>query len=98
MQVENAVEDLLNLSLPTLSILIEAVSPEDVDTRKHYNHFMYQALLNCTKNSLNAVKKRVDPGPVDHFCMWSVRSLRSMYSSQFLRYSYHPPWKMCIGN
>ena len=60
-QVENAVEDLIEIITSyTLDPHIEPVSPEDVDNlRKHYNHFMYQALLNCTKNSLNAVKKRV---------------------------------------
>ena len=27
--------------------------------KKHYNHFMYQALLHCAKNSMNALKKRI---------------------------------------
>ena len=60
-QVENAVEDLIEIiTTYVLDPHIEPVSPEDVDNlRKHYNHFMYQALLNCTKNSLNSVKKRV---------------------------------------
>ena len=60
-QVENAVEDLIEIiTTYALDPHIEPVSPEDVDNlRKHYNHFMYQALLNCTKNSLNSVKKRV---------------------------------------
>ena len=25
----------------------------------HYNHFMYQALLHCAKNSMNSLKKRI---------------------------------------
>jgi dynein heavy chain len=36
------------------------VSDEAIEKlEKHYNHFMYQALLNSTKASLNAIKKRV---------------------------------------
>ena len=60
-QVENAVHDLIGLikSYP-LDPHIGAVRQEDADRLvTHYNHFMYQALLNCTKNSLNAIKKRV---------------------------------------
>lgn len=26
---------------------------------QHYNHFMYQALLHCAKNSMNSLKKRI---------------------------------------
>ena len=60
-QVENAVQDLIGLikSYP-LDPHIAGVKTEDTDRLvSHYNHFMYQALLNCTKNSLNAIKKRV---------------------------------------
>ena len=60
-QVENAVHDLIGLikSYP-LDPHISPVRQEDADRLiTHYNHFMYQALLNCTKNSLNAIKKRV---------------------------------------
>lgn len=60
-EIEHAVEDLISIiTLYQLDPHIDAVSAEDVQKlREHYNHFMYQALLNCTKNSLNAVKKRV---------------------------------------
>jgi hypothetical protein len=27
--------------------------------KRHYNHFMYQALLHCAKNSMNALKNRI---------------------------------------
>tara|TARA_B100000795_G_C22806619_1_gene445355 strand:- start:150 stop:14669 length:14520 start_codon:yes stop_codon:yes gene_type:complete len=60
-QVENAVYDLIGLikSYP-LDPHISPVRQEDADRLiSHYNHFMYQALLNCTKNSLNAIKKRM---------------------------------------
>jgi dynein heavy chain len=61
MQVENAVEDTINIvcNYP-LDSHVAPVSLDAVDSlRKHYNHFMYQALLNCTKSSLNALKKRI---------------------------------------
>ena len=68
-QVENAVHDLIGLikSYP-LDPHIGAVRQEDADRLiGHYNHFMYQALLNCTKNSLNAIKKRVAKGGSNSF-------------------------------
>ncbi|OQS07437.1 dynein heavy chain [Thraustotheca clavata] len=60
-EIENAVEDLLKIiSQYPLDSHIESVSTEEaMKLKKHYNHFMYQALLHCTKNSLNSVKKRV---------------------------------------
>ncbi|OQR97844.1 dynein heavy chain, outer arm [Achlya hypogyna] len=74
-EVENAVDDVLRLitdftvdapdaktkaastaTLPTPVVV-------DLDSqrafRNHYKTLMYRALLNCTKNSLNALKKRV---------------------------------------
>ena len=65
MQIEAAVEDLVQIvrAYP-LDPHVEGISDEDCDNlRKHYNHFMYQALLNCCKNSLNAVKKRMGSRP-----------------------------------
>jgi len=61
MQIETAVEDLVNIVIAyQLDPHVDSVSSEDCDNlRKHYNHFMYQALLNCCKNSLNAIKKRM---------------------------------------
>ena len=61
MQIESAVEDLVNIVMAyQLDPHVDSVSSEDCDNlRKHYNHFMYQALLNCCKNSLNAIKKRM---------------------------------------
>ena len=60
-EIENAVEDLIKtITQYPLDPHIESVNPEEmVKLKKHYNHFMYQALLHCTKNSLNCVKKRV---------------------------------------
>jgi dynein heavy chain len=60
-QIEQAVEDLLNLitSYP-LEKTVEKVSTVEIEkVMNHYNHFMYQALLQCSKNSMNAIKKRV---------------------------------------
>ena len=60
-QVENAVEDMVRIVCAyPLDGHIEPVAEADIENlRKHYNHFMYQALLNCSKNSLNALKKRI---------------------------------------
>ncbi|KAH9103464.1 hypothetical protein AeMF1_002875 [Aphanomyces euteiches] len=60
-EIENAVEDLLKIITQyPLDSHIETVSAEEaMKLKKHYNHFMYQALLHCTKNSLNSIKKRV---------------------------------------
>eukprot|EP01138_Halocafeteria_seosinensis_P007479 gb/GECG01007645.1/.p1 GENE.gb/GECG01007645.1/~~gb/GECG01007645.1/.p1 ORF type:complete len:3314 (+),score=514.53 gb/GECG01007645.1/:1-9942(+) len=60
-EIEHAVEDLTGLicSYP-LDAHIERVKDEDIQKlHDHYNHFMYQALLNCTKTSLNTLKRRV---------------------------------------
>lgn len=60
-EVESAVLDLIGMIRAyTVDPHIEPVG--DADCKKlveHYNHFMYTALLNCAKNSLNALKKRV---------------------------------------
>eukprot|EP00935_MAST-01C_sp_MAST-1C-sp1_P000949 g949.t1 len=60
-EIENAVNDLVKLILfYPLDGNIEGVSHEEVaKLKKHYNNFMYQALLHCTKNSLNTIKQRV---------------------------------------
>jgi dynein heavy chain len=60
-EIEHAVEDLVTvIQSYALDPHIEPVSVDDiVKLRAHYNHFMYQALLNCSKNSLNSLKKRV---------------------------------------
>ena len=35
------------------------VEPDEIaKLKKHYNHFMYQALLHSAKNSLNALQKK----------------------------------------
>jgi dynein heavy chain len=60
-EVENAVEDLVTIvtSFP-LEDGIDGVSKSEVvRVRTHYNQLMYQAILNCTRNSLEKVKKRV---------------------------------------
>jgi dynein heavy chain, axonemal len=60
-EVENAVSDLVTvITGHVLDRHIERVSVDDVGRiRQHYNHFFYSALLNATKASLNALKKRV---------------------------------------
>jgi dynein heavy chain len=60
-QIEQAVEDLINLITSyQLEPSLQGVSKREIEkVMNHYNHFMYQALLQCTKNSMNAVKKRV---------------------------------------
>ncbi|GLE09149.1 hypothetical protein PINS_up020740 [Pythium insidiosum] len=60
-EIENAVEDLLKIIMMyPLDSHIEGVSMDEaLKLKRHYNHFMYQALLHCTKNSLNTIKKRV---------------------------------------
>ena len=60
-EIEFAVKDLIKtIESYKLEVQVEEVSPEDVTKlRKHYNHFMYQALLHCAKNSMNALKKRI---------------------------------------
>jgi dynein heavy chain len=61
MLVEDAVEDLIKIitSYPIDPHILPVASDDIENLRKHYNHFMYQALLNCSKNSLNAIKKRM---------------------------------------
>jgi dynein heavy chain len=60
-EIERSVEDLIEvIQAHELDPHIEPVAADHVaKLRTHYNHFMYQALLNCSKNSLNALKKRV---------------------------------------
>jgi dynein heavy chain len=39
---------------------VGTINPEEITKlKKYYNWTMYQALLHCTKNSLNAMKNRV---------------------------------------
>ena len=43
-----------------LNPAIESVKSENIEkVREHYNHFMYRALLNATKQSLYNLKKRL---------------------------------------
>ncbi|KDO29332.1 hypothetical protein SPRG_05868 [Saprolegnia parasitica CBS 223.65] len=74
-EIENAVDDVLRLIAdftvdapdPKMRLLSTSALPTqvvvDVDAqhafRSHYKTLLYRALLNCTKNSLNAIKKRV---------------------------------------
>ncbi|CAG9316033.1 unnamed protein product [Blepharisma stoltei] len=60
-EVERAVDDLLQTikSYP-LDQHVEPINQDEVvKLKKYYNWTMYQALLHCTKNSLNAMKERV---------------------------------------
>ena len=61
LEIEFAVKDLIKtISSYKLEVHVEEVSDDDIGKlKKHYNHFMYQALLHCAKNSMNALKKRI---------------------------------------
>ena len=60
-EIEHAVDDLIEkISSYQFESPHERVLDHDVARLKeHYNHFIYQALLNSSKNSLNALKKRM---------------------------------------
>merc|ERR550514_260345 len=60
-EIEHAVEDLVKIITGyAFDSHVERVSEDEiVKLKKHYNHFMYQALLHCAKNSMNALKKRI---------------------------------------
>jgi dynein heavy chain, axonemal len=60
-EIEHAVEDLVKIiSAYQLDSHVESVSEEEImKLKRHYNHFMYQALLHCAKNSMNTLKKRI---------------------------------------
>ncbi|CAM9398144.1 unnamed protein product, partial [Ectocarpus sp. 12 AP-2014] len=60
-EILHAVEDLIKIvRAHPLYDHLETVSEEEVTKlKKHYNHFMYQALLHCAKNSMNMLKNRI---------------------------------------
>jgi dynein heavy chain len=67
LEIEFAVRDLIRTiqSYKLEGQHSETVSDEEtLKLKKHYNHFMYQALLHCAKNSMNALKKRIGSRPV----------------------------------
>eukprot|EP01033_Poteriospumella_lacustris_P002475 gene2475-1807_t len=66
LEIEFAVKDLIK-TIQGYKLVghVEQVSEEEINKlKKHYNHFMYQALLHCAKNSMNALKKRIGSRPV----------------------------------
>jgi dynein heavy chain len=65
LEIEFAVRDLIKtITNYKLDGHVEEVAEEEiVKLKKHYNHFMYQALLHCAKNSMNALKKRIGSRP-----------------------------------
>jgi dynein heavy chain len=65
LEIEFAVRDLIKtISSYKLDGHVEAVADDEIaKLKKHYNHFMYQALLHCAKNSMNALKKRIGSRP-----------------------------------
>ena len=67
LEIEFAVRDLIKtVSSYKLDGHVDAVADDEVTKlKKHYNHFMYQALLHCAKNSMNSLKKRIGSRPVD---------------------------------
>lgn len=60
-EVEFAVLDLIKtIKSYKFDGQLDASTEEEISKlRKHYNHFMYQALLHCAKNSMNALKRRI---------------------------------------
>jgi dynein heavy chain len=60
-EIEHAVENIIDLATKyVLDPHIEPVSEQEtLRVRTHYNKMMYTALLNCTRNSLLALKKRI---------------------------------------
>ena len=61
LEIEFAVRDLIKtISGYKLDGHVDGVAEDEIiKLKKHYNHFMYQALLHCAKNSMNALKKRI---------------------------------------
>ena len=60
-EIEHAVENIIDLATKyQLDSHIEPVPEKETErVRSHYNKMMYTALLNCTRNSLMALKKRI---------------------------------------
>ncbi|KAG9402276.1 hypothetical protein AC1031_006904 [Aphanomyces cochlioides] len=67
-EVENAVEDILRLiseftldmdSSGKKKIVVDGMVECQLAFRNHYKALMYRSVVNCTKMSLNAIKKRV---------------------------------------
>ena len=60
-EIEHAVDNIIDLATKyVLDVHIEPVQVvETTRVRTHYNKMMYTALLNCTRNSLLALKKRI---------------------------------------
>ncbi len=60
-EIESAVDDLIEqITAFEFESPLESISTGDVvQLRDHYNHFMYQSLLQSAKNSMNALKKRI---------------------------------------
>lgn len=65
LEIEHAVRDLIKtIESYKLDGHVESVAMDEINKlNKHYNHFMYQALLHCAKNSMNALKKRIGSKP-----------------------------------
>merc|ERR550514_964015 len=61
LEVEEGVADLLEMinDYPLEQGLVYAGEEEQAKLREHYGRLMYRAVLNCTKQSLIAIKKRV---------------------------------------
>lgn len=63
-EIQHAVDDLVSLitTYSTDHLVDRSKEKEEVlKLRRHYNYFMFQALLHCAKNSMNALKKRIAP-------------------------------------
>jgi dynein heavy chain len=79
-EIKNAFNDLIGRILSySIEDAIAPVSSEDIEKlRKHYNHFVYQALLHSAKNSMNSLKKRMGSRS-GMFILNSLNSLRPFF-------------------
>jgi dynein heavy chain len=60
-EIANAVDDVIKtITTYPMDSHIDRVPRDEIEKlKKHYNNFMYQALLHCTKRSLGTIKQRV---------------------------------------
>eukprot|EP00937_MAST-01D_sp_MAST-1D-sp2_P000194 g194.t1 len=69
--IETAVQDMLNLATSyPLEASVGSVSKDEIlKILTHFNHMLYQSLLQATKNSINTIKKRVKTAGGSFICL-----------------------------